>query len=132
MDSHSETDIVPTGEERNWAMAAHAGQVVAIVLTAGVLAWLVPLVVWLAKRDQSRFVAQHALEALNFQITLLLAVVAYTVLSGLLICVGVGVLMLFALPAVYILIVTIFGLSGSMAASRGEGYRYPYILRLVS
>jgi len=51
--------------------------------------FLGPLVVWLAKRDHSAFVALHAKEALNFNITFLI---------GALVC---GVLLVFSIGILF-------------------------------
>jgi uncharacterized Tic20 family protein len=40
-----------------------------VVLTA--IAFAIPLVMWLVKKDKSSFIDDHGREALNFQITLL-------------------------------------------------------------
>lgn len=123
--------ISPTQEERSWAMAAHAGQILAIPLSGGALCWAVPLVIWLVKKDESTFVEEHAKEALNFQITLLLFLLLYAGVSGILICLLVGLLLLWAIPVLYVVPVVVFGIQGTLAANRGEAYRYPFILRLV-
>ena len=69
----------PTENERTWGMLAHLSAL------AGVVVWLLgcilgPLIVWIVRRDQSAFVAEHAREALNFNITVVLAALACMVL----------------------------------------------------
>lgn len=68
---------------------------------------------WLLKRRESTFVGFHGKEVLNFQITLLLGFAVCWVLT--LVIIG--------------LVLTIIGL---VRASRGEYWRYPLSLRLVS
>ncbi len=111
----------PTSEERTWALAAHIGTLVAAWLAMGFLA---PLVVMLAKGKQSPFVRRHAVESLNFQITLLL----YLAVCLLLILVVVGAFLLVAL-AIFALVMIVMA---TVAASNGEDYRYPLTIRLVS
>lgn len=124
---------MPTNEERNWAMASHLGQVAAIFLTAGTLAWLVPLLIWIMKREESAFVEEHSKEALNFQISLLIITFCYSVISGLMVCVmGIGILMLIVGAIAYCVIVIVLGILAGLAASRGEQYRYPYTIRLLT
>jgi len=86
---------------------------------------VVPLVMWLVKKDESPFVDDHGREAVNFHITLTIYMVL-TVPIALLTC-GVGFVLV---PAVYVL-----GLVGmilaAVAANRGEYYRYPMCLRFV-
>ena len=111
----------PTADERNWALAAHIGSLVAAWVAMGFLA---PLVVLLVKGKESAFVRRHAVESLNFQISLLI----YLAISFVLIFVLVGIFMLIAL-GVFALVVIILA---TMAAADGRDYRYPLTIRFVS
>lgn len=86
-------------------------------------AFLGPLIILLVKGDSSTFVKHHAIEALNFSITVLLA----ASVSAILIIVLIGLILLpvVAIGAFVLHIVAAF------AASRGEWYRYPFTLRLI-
>src|SRR5579863_1715446 len=74
-------------DERNLAMFAHLSAFAGLIFPAGgnVIA---PLIVWLTQREKSAFVADQSLEALNFNITVLIAEVA----CGILFVVGIGIL----------------------------------------
>src|SRR5687768_2884713 len=67
--AHGYGAVVPTAEERNWALAAHVGTFVAAWVALGFLA---PLIILLVKGNDSPFVRRHAVESLNFQISLLI------------------------------------------------------------
>jgi uncharacterized protein len=82
-----------------------------------------PLVVWLARRDESSFVAEHAREALNFNISVLIG----AVVCGLLMLVFVGFLLGTALFIAWL----VMTLVAAIKASEGEIYHYPFSLRLV-
>ena len=110
-----------TSEERNWAVAAHAGSFAAAYVALGFLA---PLLVMLVKGKESQFIRAHAVESLNFQITALI----YLAISGLLLFVLIGFVLL-PLVGIFYLIVVILA---SIKASEGGFYRYPLTLRLVS
>ncbi len=85
--------------------------------------FLGPLIIWLIKKDQSNFVDDQGKEALNFQLTLLIAdVIAW---ASCFIFLGA-----FLVPAVMIVRV-IFGIMGTMAANKGENYRYPFAIRMI-
>jgi uncharacterized Tic20 family protein len=84
---------------------------------------IVPLVIYLTKKDASSFVADHAKESLNFQINQLVLTIAFAVLS----LVGIGCVLLLA-QCVFELIVVI---RASMAAKDGQTYRYPLTLRIL-
>ena len=112
----------PSENERTWGMLAHLSAL------TGIVVWLVgcvagPLVVWLARRDQSAFVAEHAREALNFNITIVLAAIVCMVLM--LMFVG------FILGAALFIVWLVFTLIAAIKASEGHTYRYPFSLRLV-
>jgi uncharacterized Tic20 family protein len=119
-----------SSEDRTWALVAHAGAPVGLLLSAGMLGFVVPLVVWLAKRERSAFVADQAREALNFHITLFVihAVCWFFVLATL----GIGLLV--AVPFFLVLWVAelVLGISGALAAYEGRWYRYPFAMRLIS
>jgi len=112
----------PTENERTWGMLAHLSALVGLVLP--LIGMVVgPLAVWLARRDESPFVAAHALEALNFNITVLLT----AVVCVLLMLVFIGFLLGSALFVAWLVLTLI----AAIRASEGESYRYPFSLRLV-
>jgi hypothetical protein len=85
--------------------------------------FIIPLVIWLMKRETSQFLDATGKEVLNFQITLLIASIACCILMIILI----GIPLLFAIAIAAI----VFDILGAVAASKGEIYRYPFILRLI-
>jgi hypothetical protein len=115
-------DGAASKDERNLAMFAHLSAFAGLIFPAGgnVIA---PLIVWLTQREKSAFIADQSLEALNFNITVLLAGVA----CGVLFIVGIGVLLSLLLGIVW-LVGTILG---AVRASEGQRFRHRFILRLV-
>lgn len=83
-----------------------------------------PIIIMVVFGPRSAFVQDQAKEALNFHITLLLA----ALVSGLLILVGIGLILL-PVVAIYGLV---FAILAGLKANDGELYRYPFTLRLVS
>ncbi len=106
----------PSSDDKNIATITHLG---------GILFSFIPaLVVWLLKKDDSQFIAAQAREALNFQITLLLAqFVAYVLVFILVGFLLLGLIWLFNI---------IFCIIAAIASSKGEYYRYPLTLRLIN
>lgn len=108
--------------ERQWAAFAHLAGLGVLVLPplGGILG---PMIIWILKKDDMPFVRDQGREAINFQITMLLAMLV----AGALILALVGLVLL---P---IVIVTDFVLIlvATLAASDGRAYRYPFNLRLV-
>ena len=109
------TEVVPSKDDCNMAMLAH--------LLGIFTGFLGALVVWLVKKDTSPYIAQESVEALNFQITVMIGYVICSVLSGI-------VIGLILFPLLYIVNI-IFCIIGALAASKGSGYRYPFALRLI-
>ena len=112
--------LVPSSEERTWAWISHAGTIVSAMVA---LAFICPLVIMLTKGNESAFVRRHAVESLNFQISLVIYLVACFVL----VFVVVGFFLMIAL-GVFALVTIILG---TVKAANGEEYRYPLCIRLV-
>lgn len=106
---------------RNWAMAAHLSGFLAAYVALGFLG---PLVVLLAVGNRSPYVRRHAVEALNFNLSWLIYIIAGVILVFVL----VGVPILIALAVGYLVLAVL----GAVAASDGRDYRYPLTIRFVS
>ncbi len=111
----------PDRDSRQWGMIAHLSALVGFVIPFGNL--IGPLVVWQIKKEMP-FVVDQGKEALNFQITVAIAVFVCLLLS----LVVIGMLLL---PVVGIgaLVLTVMA---AIKANDGEAYRYPFTLRLIS
>ncbi|MEV0591073.1 DUF4870 domain-containing protein [Nonomuraea cavernae] len=106
----------PGSDDTTMAMLAH--------LLGLLVSWVGPLIIYLMKKDESPYVRDQAAEALNFQITMF---IGYMV-AGLLTIILIGLLLL---PIVWI-VSLIFHIQAAIAANKGEKYRYPIAIRLVS
>jgi uncharacterized protein len=117
----------PSADSRNWATIAHLSSFATFV---GVPSPIGPLAVWLLKRNTDAFAAEHAREAINFNLSLwiyaALAVVA-TVLT-----VGLGLIAIIPAALVAVPFWFVVTIIAAVKASNGEPYRYPLTLRLVS
>ena len=120
-DSITDPAAVPTQDERTWGMVAHLAALAFFILPFGNI--LGPLVVWLAKREHSTFVALHAKEALNFNITILMG----ALVCGLLLAFSVGILFGAVLFVFWLVMIII----AALKANEGAAYRYPFTVRLV-
>lgn len=103
-------------ESRAWAAAAQLLPLIGL--------WIIgPLIVWFIKRDEDPFVEEHAREAINFHLSLLV----YSIFAGILVLLLIGIILLLAL-LVYGLV---FMIIAGVKAATGERYRYPIIIRFV-
>jgi uncharacterized protein len=112
------SEPVASSNDRNLAMLTH--------LSGFVFSVIVPLIVWLLHKDRSdkAYLTVEAREALNFQITVLLAWVVCWVLQVILIG--------FLLAAVLWFVNLIFCIIAAVKVSSDGHYRYPFALRLVN
>ena len=88
------------------------------------LGFLLPLIVYLVKRNESAFVRAHASEVLNFHISLLIYAI----------CAAVLILVLIGIPL--LILIGLFGfvcaIIGAVKASNNEYYFYPLTLRFIN
>ena len=102
----------PTPDERTLAILAHI---------LSIFFWIFPaLIIYLVRKDDSPFVAEHARESLNFQITMSLLTIALAITL-------IGILFLWV-PAVIDLILCIVA---SIKAGELKSYRYPLSWRII-
>jgi uncharacterized Tic20 family protein len=112
----------PDKTVRNWAMGCHMIALVGL-LGNGIGFVVGPMILWLIKREDHPFIDEQGKEAVNFQITMCIALL----ISALLIFVVIG---FFLLPIVGIVDVVLTIIAGLKAAN-GEHYRYPFAIRFI-
>lgn len=110
--TETQPPYTPTSDEKNLALISH---IITIVSS-----FIAPLIIYLLKKDESGFVAAHAKESLNFQITVFIVcfILAITII-GLLI-----VWLIAILALIFVIVATI-------RASEGKLYRYPFSIRFI-
>lgn len=86
---------------------------------------LVPLIVWILKKGEDPYIEDQSKEALNFQITVIIAYFAVGIIS--VITFGIGA---FLLPLVMIGNLA-FGIIAAMKSNEGIAYRYPLSIRII-
>jgi uncharacterized Tic20 family protein len=117
----------PSRDSRGLAAIAHLSSFVAFT---GIPSFIGPLVIWLLQKDRDRFVAGEALEALNFNLSLLLYVAAAIIATIVTFGLGLIVIIPVALVAAPAWLV-ITAVAASRAAD-GQPYRYPATIRMIS
>jgi uncharacterized Tic20 family protein len=117
----AETALAGTARDGDeaWVMLGYLG--------VPFVSFLAPLAVYLARGRQSPFARQHAAQALNLSITLLLYNLCVLILAGILALDSVGVALLVAGPVVLALwLAALYFLTrAALSASRGEFYAFP-------
>jgi uncharacterized protein len=107
---------------RTWNVLCHATALAGFFVPwAGHI--LGPLIVWLAKRNDSPEIDENGKESLNFQISMLI----YNVIAGVLCLVLIGFVILAILHILNLVLVIV----ASIQANEGKFYRYPITIRLI-
>jgi uncharacterized protein len=107
---------------RTWNILCHASALLGVFFHfPGHI--LGPLVVWLAKRDDSPEIDVHGKESLNFQLSMLL----YNAIAAVFCLVLIGFIVL---PILWVLN-AVFVIVASIQASDGKFYRYPMTIRFI-
>ena len=91
------------------------------------------LIIWLVKKDQSRFVDFHGREALNFMISMFIYMMGAMILGFILsiFTMGIGMLIIFPVMIVVAVGQLVCEIMACLAANRGEWHRYPMTIRMI-
>lgn len=108
-------------KDRPWILAAHLGTLLGYTIVLG--SFLVPLIIWLSKKDESEEIARHAKASLNFQIS----VAIYTILAAFLIFLLIGIPFLLILPLFNLICVIL----ATIEADNGRLFNYPLSIKFV-
>jgi uncharacterized protein len=115
----------PTQDEKTMAM---------FIYLLGIFTHFIgPIILWMMKKDESKFIDYHGKQMINFSITMALASLILGVVGFPLIIVTFGLGALIVVPlgmalGIYALVMTIIG---ATKANNGEWYEFPISLRLI-
>lgn len=117
----TESPIGPESDKdtRTWAMILHLSVLSGLVVPLAGLA--VPIVIYVLKKDSMPGLVPHGHVVFNWMIS----AVIYCIISFVLMIVGIGFLLLFALA----LLSLIFPIIGGVKASEGEVWPYPLSIK---
>ena len=128
MTYHSSGYGTTRSDERSMAVIAHLSAIIAMVLSAGWLSFVGPLLVWALYKDRSRYVRRAAAGSFNFNIwAWLMNVIAWICLFTVI------------LSPVSIILWIVAGIMtlwchvrGALRASNGQTYDYPASIRILN
>lgn len=103
-------------EERLWSLLSH--------LSYFILGIIAPLIIMLTLGTRSQYVRHHAVEALNFHITMWIA----GFVAGLSILLLIGIVLL----PVVLIAGAVFAIVAAIQSYQGQLYRYPLTIRFIS
>ena len=109
-------------DARMWAMICHLSGLAGIILPASgnIVA---PLIIWQIKKDNNPFIDEQGKEAVNFQISMSIYLIASIILCF--ICVGAFLIL------ATIIVFFVFMLIAAVKANNGYHYRYPLTMRFI-
>ena len=110
-------------DEKLWATLIHAGS----IFFGG---WPA-LIGYLVLKDRGPFINAHTKTALNFQITALLAVIASTIVSLILMLVVIGFFLIVIRPSAIAIAMIVLSIIAAIAANKGEFYKYPLTYEFI-
>jgi uncharacterized Tic20 family protein len=116
-------------DARMWSMLLHILAAVALVLSAGTVAFVVPLVIWLIFRERSALVDHHGRNNLNLQLTALLVMIVGFSLG--MVTLGIGFIFTAPLMLAYGLYALIISIVAGVKANNGEYYKIPVVIPFI-
>ena len=108
-------------DERMWAMFCHLSGLAGFIFPFGNI--IAPLVIWLVKKEEYPLVNDQGKEALNFQISMTIYIIASVILIFLVI--GIPLLIILGIFGLIVVIIA------AIKANEGEKYRYPLTIRFL-
>ncbi|MFI0347238.1 MAG: DUF4870 domain-containing protein [Chthoniobacterales bacterium] len=108
---------------RSWCIALHLSGLSGLLLPIVLAHILVPLTIWLLKREEDQAIDITGKEVLNFQISYTL----YLAVTGILCFIFIG---FFIFPFVF-LAWLLLPIRAAMKSSNGEEYRYPLTITFL-
>ncbi len=104
-------------DERNWALIVHICALAGFAIPFGNI--IVPLLIWMLKKDKLPFVNEQGKDVLNFQINITFYLFFSFVFELFLVSIGI---IIFTLIMIVIAVVNIY---------KEKSYRYPLTIRII-
>jgi len=108
-------NIPSSKEDRTFAMIIH--------LTGITCTFILPLILWLIKKDKSEFINDQGKEALNFNISAFVVAFVLAIIAG--------IIHLAILSQLFWLVIVALSVIAGMKANAGIAYRHKYTFRLI-
>lgn len=127
--SGAQRRVDPTAgnDDRVLAVLAHLSPIIAAIVSAGLLSFLGPLILWLVYKDRNALVRNAAATSFNFHITVWICWIVAWVFLFTVIGIPIAIL-LWVVPAIAQIV---FSIIGAMRAWNGEIYSYPFQIPIL-
>lgn len=110
-------------EDKQLLVLTHLSQLLDFV--TGIGGFIVPLVLWLTKKDEIRNMNEHGKAILNFRISMFIYIL---ICIPLILLLGLGILGLIAIGFFYL----IFPITNAIRVSNNEAPNYPFSMKIIS
>lgn len=124
---HGYQNPVAAPDDRTPAALAHASSLIAMVISAGWLSFVGPLVMWLIYKDRSPFVRQAAAGSFNFNLGLWVMSIVGWIFILTVLGIPIGLILL----AVSFLGQIIGHIVGTLRATKGQTMNYPFQIKIL-
>ena len=120
-----------TQNDKNYSTLTHLSGFAGWLFPFGNI--IAPLVLWIAKKNESNYIDSHGKAPVNFQLSILLYcfLLALLIIPITILTLGIGLIAILIgiIPAILLKIVLI--ISASIKATNGEYYNYAYTIEFV-
>jgi len=117
----STNEVPKSSDERMWAMFCHLSALSGFVIPFGNV--IAPLIIWILKKEEYPLVNDQGKEAINFQISMTIYIIASVIL--IIIVIGIPLLIMLGLFELIVIVIA------SIKANEGVNYRYPFTIRFL-
>lgn len=117
----SANEAPQSSDERMWAMFCHLSALSGFIIPFGNV--IAPLIIWILKKEEYPLVDDQGKEAINFQISMTIYIIASVIL--IIIVIGIPLLILLGLFELIVIVIA------SIKANEGTRYRYPLTIRFL-
>jgi len=116
-----------SSSDKSLAALAHASSLIAMVLSAGWLSFVGPLIMWFMYKDKNPFVRRAAAGSFNFNVGLcVISIIAWICLITI-----VGIPIALILWGISFLGQIIFHVKATIKAMNGKSYHYPFQIKIL-
>lgn len=122
VDYSTEEHLTPSAQ-KTWAGVVHL---------LGAFIPLLPAVIgFILLKNRGQFVRSQTATALNFQLSMVVWLIAAYLLSGILMLAVIGFFLVLLVPFAYYVLLLVFSLLAAVRSTRGEHYKYPLSITFV-
>ena len=121
--------VGPGIADNTWAMVVHLAALSGCLIPFGNI--IGPLLVWIIKKDELPAIDRHGKAALNFNISVSIYVTVASIISGILVIVVIGAILLPLVMVAYYVLIVLFPILAGMKANEGGWYEYPMAIQFI-